>query len=209
MVSSISYARWRFFIQRTANHSIADRVLCPPKPPGAVVYLDLGYREALHLGEGREEPVHAIEELHVFQAFFLKCLQGTSRVDDLLLTQLISHEVGYLGGNDLDPRISPYVSPSADHIEPPYFLQKTGYVMRIILKIGIHGHHNIALGSPETGVEGRRLTGVLSEADYPYLRIMCGSFLQYPKAAILASVIYKYNLRGLFCPLQYLAQLRN
>ncbi len=52
-------------IEKGLHHSIADIVLCPPEPPGAVVYLDLRYREALHLGEGRKEPVHAVEELHM------------------------------------------------------------------------------------------------------------------------------------------------
>jgi len=55
-------------------HSVADIVLRPPEPPGAVVHLDLCYREALHLYEGREKPVHTIEELQVLQARTPKCL---------------------------------------------------------------------------------------------------------------------------------------
>src|SRR4030042_3528873 len=54
------------------HHSIADIVLRPPKPPGAMVYLDLRDCETLHLGKGRKKAVHAIEELHVFQTFPLK-----------------------------------------------------------------------------------------------------------------------------------------
>jgi len=68
--------------------------------------------------------------------------------------------------------------PPADHIELPYLFQKTGYIVGVILKVGIHSHHNIALSSPKTGVEGRCLTCVPSEADYPYLRIMRGGLLQ-------------------------------
>src|SRR5208337_4346351 len=98
------------------DHSIADIVLRPSKPPGAVVYLDLRYREALHLGKGRKEPVHTVEELHVFQTFSSKGLQRTARIGDLLLAQLIPDEVGYLRGNDLDPRISSLVPPSADNV---------------------------------------------------------------------------------------------
>jgi hypothetical protein len=73
--------------------------------------------------------------------------------------------------------------------------------MRIILEVGIHSHHNIALGRFETGVEGRRLARVPSEANYPYLRIMRGGFFQDRKAAIPASIIHKDDLRGLFYPL--------
>jgi hypothetical protein len=73
--------------------------------------------------------------------------------------------------------------------------------MRVILEVGIHSHHNIALGRPETGVEGCCLACVPSEANNPYPRIMRGGFFQDREAAIPTSVIHEDDLKGLFYPL--------
>jgi len=178
-------------IGKGPDHSIADSVLCRPKPPGSVVHLDLCYGAALHLCKGREEAVHAVEELQFLETLPLICLQGATGIDDFLLAQLIPHEVGYLRRNDPDPRILSLVSPSADYIELPYLFHKAWYIVGIILEVCIHRYHDITLDGLKPGIEGRGLTGVFFEADYPYLWILRGGRFQYLKAPITASVIHE------------------
>ena len=150
-------------------HSIADIVLCCPKPPGSVVHLDLSYHKTFHLCEGVEKPMHAVEQLQVLKTLTSKCLQGTACIHDFLMAQLIPHKVGNLRGYNLDPRISSFIPPPTDYIELPYLFQKAGYIIGIILEVVVHRHNYITLGDLKTGVEGRCLTRVLFEADQPYL----------------------------------------
>ena len=102
------------------DHSIADSVLSRPEPTVSVVHFDLCYCVTLHLRKGWQEAMHAAEELQLLETLPLICLKGATGIGNFLLAQLIPHEVCYFRRNDLNPWISPLMSPSADHIELPY-----------------------------------------------------------------------------------------
>ena len=84
----------------------------------------------------------------------------------------------------------PDLLPAADHVEVVLHLgQEPGDLVRIVLEVGVEGHHQLAAGLGEAGAQGRRLAEVAAEADAAHLRIGRGQPADHVPGAVGRAVV--------------------
>jgi hypothetical protein len=86
--------------------------------------------------------------------------------------------------------------PAADHVRPLLEgVQEAGDLCRVVLQVGVEGHHGVAPGLAEAGRERLALAEVPPQAHHRHLRLLGGEIGQHLGAPVVRAVVDEDDLR--------------
>src|SRR5688572_14341322 len=124
------------------------------------------------------------------------CFERGSKVMDVHATQLRHQPVGNARGDAAKHKIvdAPF-SPSTDDVKALIqLLEEVGNVLRIMLKIAIHGDDVLAGSMVEAGSERGRLAEIAAQFHYDHPAVDGRDLFQEPKGIVTAAVIHEDKL---------------
>jgi hypothetical protein len=87
-------------------------------------------------------------------------------------------------------------------------LEHPGNIVRVVLEIGVHGHHQPAAHGLEAGVGGRRLPRIGLEPHQPHPRVGLAEAADDLGAPVPATIVHEDDLVAEAGGRQHLADLR-
>src|SRR5512133_827810 len=103
----------RSLLHPSNGHHVPQRLECPvehavlgpARDAGPMIDGDFDHAIALHLHEGRQEAMHAVEQLESIDALAAEYLQAAGRIVNLLSRQPVAQAVGDASGDEPNPGV--------------------------------------------------------------------------------------------------------
>jgi hypothetical protein len=139
-----------------ASPEADDTELGRPEEPRSVVHVDLGYRESLPRGEHRDIAMQFAIEVKVSCDLGGHHLESAVEVAALDTRHDARDRVVDPRRVALDESIVSSRTPTSDQVERAIQgIEESGNLARVVLTIGIHDDHDVALGLGEADAERR------------------------------------------------------
>ena len=117
--------------------------------------------------------MHAVVQLNGRQTVPSISSQRTPDIDDVIVQHASAEAISKRRGQPPQPGILATLSNATDHIVIFEHLEHPRDITGIILQVGIQRHHDTPAGLFEACIQGRTLSGVVSEADGTHRLLRC------------------------------------
>src|SRR5262249_39663209 len=169
--------------------------LGPPVAPGAVMHGDLGHLEAAPRREHRDEAVKLAVQADLLHDLSPVDLEAGVEIVEPHAGEPARHPVEESGRPGLGARILTILLPAGYEVDAILeAAEELGDLRRIVLKIGVQGHDDVALGLAKSDGEGRGLAEVSPELEPSDPRIFDGELLDQLEGAVAAPVVDEEDL---------------